>query len=123
GDHNIPTGEMRQLDWPNPLPVRGRLSDDGFTDLERDASGRATFSIEFDGKAVDLVLGPKYTVATLWWPEQREGQPRQEVVCIEPLTTIIAGITLAHEGKGSGLQTVPAGGKWSESFWIRTRGL
>lgn len=122
GEHNIPTGEMRPLDWPNPLPVRGRLSDDGFTDLTRDAEGNAVFSIEFDGKAVDVVLGPKYTVATLWWPELREGQ-RQDFVCIEPLTTIIAGLNLAHEGKWSGLQTLAAGGKWTESFWIRTRGL
>ncbi len=34
-EHNIPTGEMRPLDIPNPLPLRGRTLDDGFTDLER----------------------------------------------------------------------------------------
>ena len=45
-EHNIPTGEMRPLDIPNPLPLRGRTLDDGFTDLERDADGRAHFSIE-----------------------------------------------------------------------------
>lgn len=122
GEHNIPTGEMRPLDVPNPLPVRGRTSDDGFTDFVRDTNGQAVFSIEFDGKAVDVLLGPKYTVATIWFPELRPGQ-RQDFVCIEPLTTIIAGLNLAKEGKWSGLQTIPAGGNWTESFWIRTRGL
>src|ERR1051325_1896421 len=30
GEHNIPTGEMRPLDLPNPLPLKGRTLDDGF---------------------------------------------------------------------------------------------
>ena len=29
----------------------------------------------------------------------------------------------AHEGKYPGLQTVPAGGKWTESFWVRASGI
>ncbi len=45
-EHQIPTGEMRPLDIPNPLSLRGQTLDDGFTDLERDANGRAQFSIE-----------------------------------------------------------------------------
>src|SRR4051794_35523786 len=43
GEHNIPTGEMRPLDIPNPLPLRGVKLDDGFTDLARGADGRAAF--------------------------------------------------------------------------------
>jgi hypothetical protein len=39
------------------------------------------------------------------------------------LAAIISGVNLAHEGKYSGLQTVPAGGKWTESFWIRASGI
>jgi aldose 1-epimerase len=122
GEHNIPTGEMRPLDIPNPLPLRGRTLDDGFTDLERDADGRALFSIESGGKTVETLFGPKYTVATIWLPADREGKPR-EFICFEPLSTIISGVNLAHEGKFPGLQTVPAGGKWTESFWIRAKGI
>jgi len=122
GEHNIPTGEMRPLDWPNPLPVRGRTSDDGFTDLERDATGRAVFTIESGSQAVEVVLGPKYTVATIWFPAAPTGQTR-DFVCIEPLSTIIAGVNLAKEGKWSGLQTLPAGARWTESFWVRARGI
>jgi aldose 1-epimerase len=121
-EHNIPTGEMRPLDIPNPLPLRGRTLDDGFTDLERDAEGRAHFSIESGGKTVETLFGPKYTVATIWLPAGRDGKPR-EFICFEPLTTIISGANLAQEGKYPGLQSVPAGGKWTESFWIRAAGI
>jgi aldose 1-epimerase len=121
-EHNIPTGEMRPLDIPNPLPLRGRTLDDGFTDLERDADGRALFSIESRGKTVETLFGPKYTVATIWLPNDRDGKPR-EFICFEPLSTIISGVNLAHEGKYPGLQTVPAGGKWTESFWVRAKGI
>jgi aldose 1-epimerase len=122
GDHNIPTGEMRPLDVPNPLPLRGRTLDDGFTDLERDRDGRAHFSIEAGGKKVETLLGRKYPVATIWLPNSPDGQPR-EFICFEPLTTIINGVNLAHEGKWSGLEMLPAGEKWSESFWVRASGI
>jgi len=39
------------------------------------------------------------------------------------LTAIINGINLAHEGKYSELQQIPAGGNWTESFWIRASGI
>jgi hypothetical protein len=39
------------------------------------------------------------------------------------MTAITSGINLQHEGKYSGLQSVPAGGKWTESFWVRATGI
>lgn len=122
GENNIPTGEMRPMDVPNPLLLKGQKLDDGFTDLERDADGRAHFTIEAGGKTVETLFGPKFTVATVWLPSGPDGQPRP-FICFEPLATIISGVNLAHEGKWSGLQTVPAGGKWTESFWIRSSGI
>ena len=121
-EHNIPTGEMRPLDIPNPLPLRDRTLDDGFTDLERDAQGRAHFWIESGGKIVETLFGPEYPVATIWLPAAPQGQ-RRDFICFEPLTTIISGLNLAHEGKYSGLQTIPAGGSWTGSFWVRARGI
>jgi hypothetical protein len=38
-------------------------------------------------------------------PNGPGGQPR-EFICFEPLTTIINGVNLAHDGKWSGLQTL-----------------
>jgi len=121
-EHQIPTGEMRPLDIPNPMPLRGQTLDDGFTDLERDADGRAHFSIESGGKTVEILFGPKYRVATIYLPPSPPGETR-EFVCFEPLAAIISGINLARQGKYSDLQTVPAGGKWTESFWIRASGF
>jgi aldose 1-epimerase len=125
-EHQIPTGEMRPLDLPNPWPLRGQTLDDGFTDLERDADGRARFSIESggesDGKTVEILFGPKYCVATIYLPPPLPGDAR-EFICVEPLTAIISGVNLVRQGKYSDLQTVPAGGKWTESFWIRAGGL
>src|SRR4029077_16664948 len=102
-EHNIPTGEMRPLDVPNPLPLRGRTLDDGFTDLERDADGRAHFSIESGGKTVETLFGPKYRVATIWLPAPPPGETR-EFICFEPLAAIIDGVNLSQKGKYSELQ-------------------
>jgi aldose 1-epimerase len=121
-DRQIPTGEMRPLDVPNPLLLRGQTLDDGFTDLERDAEGLAHFRIESGGKTVETLFGPKYTVATIYLPAPGPGETR-EFICIEPLTAIINGVNLVRQGKYSDLQTVPAGGKWLESFWIRASGF
>jgi aldose 1-epimerase len=116
--HQIPTGEMRPLDIPNPLPLRGQTLDDGFTDLERDADGRARFWIGSGGTTVEILFGPKYRVATIYLPPPQPGDSG-EFICIEPLTAIISGVNLVRQGKYSGLQTVRAGGQWTESFWIR----
>jgi aldose 1-epimerase len=121
-EHQIPTGEMRPLDIPNPLPLRGHTLDDGFTDLKRDADGRAHFSIEALGKVVEILFGPKYRVATIYLPAPPAGEQR-EFICFEPLAAIISGINLAHAGKYPELQTLASGGTWTESFWIRTSGI
>jgi len=121
-EHQIPTGEMRPLDIPNPLPLGGVTLDDGFTDLERDADGRAHFSIESAGKTVEILFGPKYRVATIYNPAPPPGETRN-FICFEPLTAIISGVNLVRQRKYSDLQTVPAGGKWTESFWIRASGF
>jgi aldose 1-epimerase len=113
-EHQIPTGEMRPLDIPNPLSLCGQTLDDGFTDLERDVNGRAHFWIESRGKIVEILFGPKYRVATIWLPGERP-----QFICIEPLTAIINGLNL----KFAELQQIPAGGKGTESFWIRASGI
>ena len=121
-EHQIPTGEMRPLAIPNPWPLRGQTLDDGFTDLQRDADGRAHFSIKSRGATVEILFGPKYPVATIYLPPRLPGDAR-EFICIEPLTAIISGVNLARQGKYAGLQTLPAGHQWTESFWIRASGF
>jgi aldose 1-epimerase len=118
----IPTGEFKPLDLPNPLPLKGRTLDDGFTDFKRDAGGIATFRIESGKKRIDLLFGPQFPVAIIWAPGSfmRRGM---DFLCVEPMAGITNGINLNHEGKYPALQTVPPNGKWTESFWIRPAGF
>jgi aldose 1-epimerase len=122
-DHrHVPTGEFKPSDLPNPLPLKGRTLDDGFADFVRDASGRATFRIESGEKKIDLVFGMQFPVAVIWEPASPAGQA-MDFLCVEPMTGITNGINLNHEGKYPELQTVPANGKWTGSFWIRPAGF
>jgi len=117
----IPTGEYKPMDLPSPLALKGRTLDDGFIDLERDSAGRAHFSIEASGRTVEAMFGPKYPVAVVWeptWPGQSH-----DFICFEPMTAITSGVNLAHEGKYPALQSVPAGARWTESFWVRSSGI
>jgi aldose 1-epimerase len=118
----IPTGELKPMELPNPLPLKDRTLDDGFADLERDGAGRARFSIESGDKQVEVMFGPKYPVAILWEPASPPGQSLN-FICIEPMTGVTNAVNLNHAGKYDALQTVPANGSWTESFWIRARGF
>jgi aldose 1-epimerase len=113
----IPTGEYKPTDLPDPLPLKGRTLDNGYRDLVRDAGGRAVFSIEAGGKKVEALFGRNYPVAVIWEP------PGRDFICFEPMTGITDAVNLNHAGKYPDLQTVPPGGKWTESFWIRASGI
>jgi aldose 1-epimerase len=121
-DRLIPTGEMKPFDLPNPLPLKGHTLDTGFTDLDRDADGRAHFSIESGRMKVETLLGPKYQAAVVWEPPAPAGQTK-DFICFEPMTGITNAVNLQHEGKYAGLQTVAPGAKWTESFWVRSSGI
>jgi aldose 1-epimerase len=113
----IPTGEYKPMDLPDPLPLKGRTLDNGYVDLVRDGQGRAVFSIEAGGKKVEAMFGPNYPAAVVWEPAGRE------FICFEPMAGITDAVNLHHAGKYPDLQTVPPGGKWTESFWIRASGM
>jgi aldose 1-epimerase len=122
-DHRlIPTGEFKPIDRPNPLPLKGRTLDDGFTDLKRDSQGLAKFIIQSGSKEIEILFGPKFPVAVVWEPALPPGQS-QGFICVEPMTGVTNAINLHHAGKYPGLQMIPAGKKWTESFWIRPKGF
>ena len=118
----VATGEMKPNDLPNPLPLKTNNLDTGFTDLERDADGRAHLWIESGGKKVEAILGRGFAVALIYDPPAPAGQTR-DFVCIEPMTAITNALNLNHAGKYPNLQSVAPGGKWTESFWIRASGI
>jgi aldose 1-epimerase len=118
----IPSGEFEDIKLPNPLPLKDHILDDGFTDLQRETDGRTRFLIAAGAKKIEVLFGPKYPVAIIWEPAQMPGKP-MDFICIEPMAGITNAINLHHAGKYPALQNVPAGGKWTESFWVRASGF
>ncbi len=119
---NLPTGDLKANDLPGQFSLKGHTLDDGFTDLVREADGRAHFSVESAGRKVEAMFGPKYPVAVIYAPNGPGGVAR-DFICFEPMVGITNALNLAHEGKYPELQSVPAGGKWTESFWIHASGI
>jgi len=113
----VATGETAPVAFADRVPLKDRHFDDGFTDLVRGTDNRTIFSVEGRGKRIEVAFGPRYQVAIVYAP------PGQNYICFEPMSAITNGINLAYEGKYSELQTVPPGGQWKESFWIRPSGF
>ena len=117
----IPTGETesieRVFEKPSAAPLRGRVLDDVFSDLIRDEKGRAVVSVTGRTQRIDVIFGPNYRAAVIWAPAPGE------FVCIEPMAGITDALNLAQRGVYRDLQSVPAGGVWRESFWIRPTGF
>jgi aldose 1-epimerase len=126
-----------------PDPARVALGktalDDVFSDLERDAEGRATVTIGGRQQQFDVIVGPNYRALVLYAPlgggrGRRGGQaargaapqapaPPPNWVAIEPMAGITNSMNLAEKGLYKELQTIPPGGVWQESFLLRPRGF
>jgi aldose 1-epimerase len=114
----IPTGETEPIErlFPNPKAValKDYTLDDVFGDLVRDDLGRATFTVAGRSQKLDIVLGPRYRAAVIWAPGSDSN-----FICIEPMAGITDALNLAHRGIYKELQSIPPGGRWEESFWIK----
>jgi len=68
----LPTGETQPIenffgsDRTAIQLKKYALVDDVFTDLIRDANGRATMKLMYSGKELDVMLGPKYKTVLAW---------------------------------------------------------
>jgi len=113
----VATGKLTPANLADWVSLEDHTFDDGYTDLAREGDGRAIFSVKAGSKKIEVLYGPHYQVAVIYAP------PNQPFVCFEPMTAITNGANLAHEGKYEELQTVPAGGTWRESFWVRSDGF
>ena len=111
-----PTGEKQPASYAGPLGLSGVALDDVFTDLAADAQGRTEFWVMGKQQKVSVIYGPKYPVAVVYAP------PGRGFICFEPMTGVTNVFNLAQQGKFP-LQSVPAGGSWRESYWIRPAGF
>src|SRR3954465_11875979 len=68
----LPTGQTQPIEnffGPDRTAIQLKkyaLVDDVFTDLIRDANGRATMKLMYSGKELDVMLGPKYKTVLAW---------------------------------------------------------
>ena len=133
---------------PNPqsAALKDYNLDDVFTDLVRDGQGRAVARIEGKKQRLELLIGPRWRGLTVWAPNPAgtglgsnafsPNPPRPaavsapkappqdpDFICFEPLAAIVNGLNLAHRGLYKELQSIPPGGTWAESFWIRASGF
>jgi aldose 1-epimerase len=113
----VATGAFTDVAFPDQVSLKDHTFDDGFTALTRGADGTATFSLQSGSKKIEVVYGPKYSVALVFAP------PGQNFVCFEPMAGITNAVNLAHEGKYKDLQTVAPNATWRETFAIRFSGF
>ena len=138
--NKVPTGETEPIERLFEKPAAAALKDynldDVFGDLVRDARGRATMSVVGKSQRLDIILGPNFRSVVMWAPNPADtgrgsqrlaGPPvpanRGDFVCIEPMAGITDALNLAQKGLYRELQSIPAGGTWQESFWIRPSGF
>jgi len=113
----IPTGERQPARYDDPQSLAGTQFDDVFTDLVRDPDGRARFWFEGRRERLTVTYGPKYTVAVVFAPAGRD------FLCLEPMAAMTNAFNLAHAGLDGELQSIPPGGEWRETFWIKATGF
>jgi aldose 1-epimerase len=113
----IPTGERKPVTLKNPVSLAGTQLDDVFTNLVRDGGGRAEFFVEGKREKISVIYGPKYSVAVVYAP------PGRGFICFEPMSAVTNAFNLAQQGLYKELQSIPPGGSWKESFWIRATGF
>jgi aldose 1-epimerase len=74
-------------------------------------------SVAGKSQRLDIVLGPNYRAAVIWAPTPGA------FICIEPMAGITDALNLAQKGLYKELRSIPPGGVWQESFWIRPSGF
>ena len=128
--NKLPTGQTQPITsiLPNPanVMVKDVTLDDIFTDLERDAQGRATMSLVGKRQRLEVSVGPKFKTILVLSRDNtanRMALDARGTVAFEPMAAVTNALNLAHKGVYKELQSIAPGGSWEESFWIRPRGF
>ena len=130
--NKVPTGETQPIEsvFPDPkaIPLKDFDLDHVFGDLVRDESGSAVMSVKGKSQRLDVVVGRNYRAIVVWAPKPSPQNPsasaaNRNFICFEPMAGITNAMNMAHKGTYKELQSIPAGGVWTETFWIRTSGF
>lgn len=143
----VPTGETEPAEKLFPRAKVAVLKDynldDVFSDLERDAQGNATITLQGKRQRLDITLGPKWRSLVIYSPNPEgtglgtnvvgnanapatRGNPdpaSSNFICFEPMAGITDAMNLAQKGLYKELQSIPPGNTWQESFWIKSSGF
>ncbi|MDX2181079.1 MAG: aldose 1-epimerase [Bryobacteraceae bacterium] len=112
----IPTGKRTPL-TQRDIPLKGNKFDDVYTNLARDAEGRAVFTVSNGKQKLDVKFGSRYMVGVVYAP------PGRDFVCFEPMAAITDAFNQHHSGKYPDLQHIPPGGTWREVWSIKPSGF
>jgi aldose 1-epimerase len=94
---------------PNPANARG-----GGAGRGRGAGGQAPAAPAAPAASTGPTVPLTGTNANL---------PNRGFVAFEPMVGITDSMNLAHKGLYKELQSIPPGGSWQESFWLRPKGF
>jgi aldose 1-epimerase len=108
----VPTGERKAIEFENPYLLSGHVLDNVFTGLTG-----GDWVVEGKKQKIAVKFGPKYPVAVVYAPKGGS------FVCFEPMASQTNAFNLTHAGKDAGLQMIPPGSSWKESFWIAPTGF
>jgi len=128
-DAKMPTGATQPIEKFFQDAAAVRLApielDDVFSDLVRDADGKAQMTLKGKTQRLDVVLGANYRAVVIYAPRPAAGQDAaaRNFVCIEPVAAIINALNLAHKGVYKDLQSIAPGGVWQETFWVKPGGF
>lgn len=132
--NKVPTGETQPIETVFPDPKSIALKDVDldhvFGDLVRDGSGSAIMSVRGKSQRLDVVVGKNYRAMVVYAPKPAIGSQNpnaspanRNFICFEPMAAISNAMNMAHKGLYKELQSIPPGGVWTESFWIRPSGF
>ena len=120
----IPTGETEPVEkfFRNPpaAALEDYSLDDVFSDLIRDAQGRAHMIVKGKQQQLDIMLDSNWRAVVIWSPKP---QNDPNFIAFEPMAGITDAMNLAQKGLYKELQSIPPGGTWEASFWVKPSGF
>jgi aldose 1-epimerase len=122
----IPTGATEPIEklftTPQAAALKDYNLDDVFSDLRRDAQGLAHMTVKGQRQQIDVVLDSNWRSVVVWSPNP--GPPNDpNFIAFEPMAGITDAMNLAQKGLYKELQSIPPGGTWEASFWVKPSGF
>jgi aldose 1-epimerase len=124
----IPTGQTEPAGnffSTAQVPLKDYDLDDVFSDLVRDGEGKAHMTVKGKAQQLDIAVDRNWRSMVVWSPNPA-GRPVQgdpNFIAFEPMAGITDAMNLAHKGLYKELQSIPPGGIWEATFWLKPSGF